>query len=382
MRLSNSGFASLAAAFVLVACGNSQENTDSSSPATTSTIGNPYAGAPGTGGTGGFAGAGVTLSGAPNMGAGGIVMTGQGGIIPGQGNGGVPSAGGAAPPPATGGSGQVTPPIGAAVATITLAPFTIDPGGEVFMCQNFDNPFGGVDAALQKTESNMTAGSHHLHLFYGASDSTRNLAPCSGLEFHPLIHGSQEPHAVSQYPAGMAAKLQGGMGVRFQVHYLNSTAAPLPVQAQIALTTVDVATVDKWVAQLYMNRVGLSVPPGQNQSVTTTCTIPTTFGPIGLIGGVSHMHKWATHFVANTSTGVKLYETNDWDEPVATAYNPPVLLNPGDKITWTCTYNNDSGRTLTFGESAAINEMCIFTGRFYSSPTGDDLECQAYGANN
>jgi hypothetical protein len=79
---------------------------------------------------------------------------------------------------------------------------------------------------------------------------------------------------------------------------------------------------------------------------------------------------------------VKLYETTDWDEPVAVGYDPPVPLNPGDKITWTCTYNNDSGQNLTFGESAAINEMCIFTGRFYSSPTGDDLECQAYGPNN
>jgi hypothetical protein len=350
---------------------------------TTSTGGSTF----GTGGYN-FAGSGVSLSGAPSTGAGGIVMTGAGGVIAGQAGGGGVSSGGADPgagggvtPPATGGSGQVNPS-GVSTATITLAPFTIDPGGEVFMCQNFDNPFGGVDAAIQRTESNMTAGSHHLHLFYGASDASRTLLPCSGLEFAPLIHGSQEPHAVAQYPAGMAAKLQGGMTVRFQVHYLNSTAAPLPVQAAVSLTTVDPATVDKWVAQLYMNRVGLTVPPGPNQSVTTTCTIPTSFGPIGLIGGVSHMHKWATHFVANTSTGVKLYETNDWDVPVAAAFDPPVLLNPGDKITWTCTYNNNSGRTLTFGESAAVNEMCIFTGRFYSSPTGDDLECQAYGPNN
>jgi hypothetical protein len=378
MRRGNFGCA--AALVVVVGCGNSQEGTGAS-PVTTSSSGGASVVGPQTGGYN-FAGSGVSISGAPGAG-GGVIVTGAGGIISGQGAGGAsnPGAGGAALPPDTGGSGSVNPP-GVSTATITLAAFTIDPGGEVFMCQNFDNPFGGVDAAIQRTESNMSPGSHHLHLFYGASDASRNLAPCSGLEFHPLIHGSQEPHAVSAYPAGMAAKLQGGMAVRFQVHYLNSSAAPLPVQAAVSLTTVDPATVDKWVAQLYMNRIGLSVPPGPNQTVTTTCTIPANFGQIGLIGGVSHMHKWATNFVANTSTGVKLYETTDWDEPVATAYNPPVLLNPGDKITWTCTYNNDSGRTLTFGESAAINEMCIFTGRFYSSPTGDDLECQAYGPNN
>jgi hypothetical protein len=385
MRRENLGCVAALLPFVLAGCGNSQDGSGSSA-VTTSTGGSTIVGS-GTGGYN-FAGSGVSLSGAPGVGG---ILTGAGGIIPGQGAGGVidPGAGGADPgaggtglPPETGGAGSVNPPPGVSTATITLAPFTIDPGAEVFMCQNFDNPFGGVDAAIQRTESNMTKGSHHLHLFYGASDASRNLAPCSGLEFHPLIHGSQEPHAISQYPAGMATKLQGGMAVRFQVHYLNTTTAPLPVQAAVSLTTVDPTTVDKWVAQLYMNRIGLSVPPGNNQTVTTTCTIPTSFGPIGLIGGVSHMHKWATHFVANTSTGVKLYDTTQWDEPVATPYDPPVLLNPGDKITWTCTYNNDSGRTLTFGESAAVNEMCIFTGRFYSSPTGQDLECMAYGANN
>jgi hypothetical protein len=42
------------------------------------------------------------------------------------------------------------------------------------------------------------------------------------------------------------------------------------------------------------------------------------------IGGVSHMHEWTTNFVANTSTGAKLYETTQWDEPVAQcqAYGP------------------------------------------------------------
>jgi hypothetical protein len=170
--------------------------------------------------------------------------------------------------------------------------------------------------------------------------------------------------------------------VRLQVHYLNTTTNSLSVSASVALTTVDPSTIDKWVAQLYFNRVGLVVPPGPNVAVTTTCTIPATYGPIGLIGGVSHMHKRAIHFVATTSTNVNLYETTQWDEPQPNTYDPAVLLNPGDKITWTCTYNNSTGQTLTFGDSAATNEMCIFTGRFYSSPTGADLECQAQGPNN
>ncbi len=46
-------------------------------------------------------------------------------------------------------------------------------------------------------------------------------------------------------------------------------------------------------------------------------------------------------------------------------------------ITWTCTYNNETGGTLTFGDSAEKNEMCIFLARFYSAPSGDEIECQS-----
>ena len=62
------------------------------------------------------------------------------------------------------------------------------------------------------------------------------------------------------------------------------------------------------------------------------------------------------------------------DEPPTIFYDPPVMLNPGDKISWTCEYNNDTGRTLTFGESADTNEMCIYLARFYSAPDGAQLE--------
>lgn len=35
----------------------------------------------------------------------------------------------------------------------------------------------------------------------------------------------------------------------------------------------------------------------------------------------------------------------------------------------TCDYDNETDQTLTFGESAATNEMCIFVGAYYPPPT-------------
>src|SRR4051794_10618036 len=56
--------------------------------------------------------------------------------------------------------------------TLTMSTFTVPPGAEVYYCQNFANPFGGVDTDVSAFESHMTSGSHHLLLFYkkGAVD--------------------------------------------------------------------------------------------------------------------------------------------------------------------------------------------------------------------
>jgi hypothetical protein len=130
------------------------------------------------------------------------------------------------------------------------------------------------------------------------------------------------------------------------------------------------------VAQLHFNRVAMTIPPGAGTTVSTSCTIPDTFGPIGLLSAISHMHKRGVHFTAMTSSGVSLLDTTNWDEPPPTEYGSPVMLAPGDAIEWSCTYDNTTGDTLTYGDSAEKNEMCIYIARFFSSPNGDDLECE------
>ena len=51
------------------------------------------------------------------------------------------------------------------------------------------------------------------------------------------------------------------------------------------------------------------------------------------------------------------------------------MVKAGQKITFTCTYLNNSGGLLTFGESALNNEMCIFDGPFFPAPVGDTVSC-------
>src|SRR5215831_18632495 len=216
-------------------------------------------------------------SGPVSSGAGGVL--GSGGQTMGSGGapGGAPSIGGMPPIPSAGapsvggggaggapmGAGGMMPAVDPNTVAIQMDAFTVGPGEEVFMCQDFDNPFGGVDTAVGRTESNMTVGSHHLHVFYGVDGTSRTVAACPDPnEFRPLIHLATIPNLVTAYPPGMAAKLKGSVGLRMQVHYVNSGIDPLQAQVSLKLSKVDPSTIQKWVAQMHFNRTSMQVPPG------------------------------------------------------------------------------------------------------------------------
>jgi hypothetical protein len=305
--------------------------------------------------------------------------------------GGAPGAGGAAPS-AAGAAGAAGAPMGTAgappamdppgTATIMTDPFTVQPGQEVFKCQNFHNPFAGKDTAIQTMSSVLATGSHHLHLYNLTEGTSYSIEDCPGSDFHSLLYATGRPVDQMPYPAGMATKILGNTGLRVQLHFLNTTSDTLTATSSVKMIPVtDPSTVTKWVASIYFNRVYLQVPPGK-QTVSTSCSIPSAYGQIGLVRGVSHMHSRGIEFVAKTSTGTPLLDDTTWDEPPPHFYDPPIMMNPGDAIDWTCTYQNNTGMTLTFGNSAATNEMCIFVGRYYSTNADDvQIVCMAAADN-
>ncbi len=68
-----------------------------------------------------------------------------------------------------------------------------------------------------------------------------------------------------------------------------------------------------------------------------------------------------------------IFESQDWDGPTPAVFNPAMELATGTTITWACSFQNDTGENLTFGESASTNEMCIFNGIYYPSPDGSSI---------
>jgi hypothetical protein len=85
------------------------------------------------------------------------------------------------------------------------------------------------------------------------------------------------------------------------------------------------------------------------------------------------MHMHGLTFDA-TVAQKNIYHTNNWDEPNGSLFPAPgYSVKFGDPISWTCAYDNTTTSTLTFGNSASKNEMCILAGIFYPADSGQTL---------
>ena len=290
------------------------------------------------------------------------------------------------------------------VVTLTATPFQVAAGAEVFKCQVFANPFGGVATDLLTMHGTMTKGSHHFFLFNmsaleaAVEPPVGTLGDCAGkgIEFHPFPFLSQQPDWTTNFPIDangvpMGYPLLGANYLMINVHYLNTGATTITANVSIDITPAKAGVVKTHVGTVFLNQTTMSVPA----NATVQAPYESTFTWGGDPGNVpasysiftswSHMHQWAMKFTASTGGNVFYTETN-WDSPnlfyhaphmqeptTATGSLAAVQMNGNPSITWTCEYYNDTGATLTFGDSAKSNVMCIYLGQYYpANPNAPD----------
>jgi len=252
-----------------------------------------------------------------------------------------------------------------APVTLTMSTFTVAPGQEVFYCQNFANPWG-KQVDIKTYELDMGVGSHHMFAFYanGATNGAIAACPSGGLTFGAFTFTAQTPMLTQTYPQSVGATIPSGTGFQMMVHYLNTTSSTLTSSVKLTMYVAKPGVVTNHAGVLYLNQAAMTVAATCTSGCqsTGTYTLPQD---VYLLSSDSHMHKYGTNFVATTSTGVTLFQTTQWQEPPAKVFSPPLHLTSGTGVTWTCTDVNTTGQTLTFGESAQTNVMCISVSIFY-----------------
>lgn len=282
-----------------------------------------------------------------------------------------------APPPDAADVGQTV--------TLTADPFTVPAGAEVYKCQVFANPFG-QDVDLTYMDGTMSQGSHHFFLFNMAPSTGRTQptplqdCPGGGLEFHPFPYLSQQQHWVVNYPdPTMGYRLPAQNALMINVHFLNPGATAIQASVTITLTAAKPGVVTTHVGTIFLNNTFFSVPPtpqASPQPYTKTWAPPPGSLPANytIFTSWSHMHKTGVDFQASTNGSV-FYEEKMWDSPPLHLHSPALQMTGSTPITWSCSYYNDTGGTLSFGESANNNVMCIYIGQYYPvvDPQNPDL---------
>jgi hypothetical protein len=245
--------------------------------------------------------------------------------------------------------------------TLTMSTFTVQPQGEVYMCQNFANPWG-AQTDIKTYSLDMSTGSHHMFAFYQSGATNGGVASCpsGGLTFGAFTFTSQSPKLTQTYPATVGATLPASTGIQLMVHYLNTGSSAITAHVSLTMYAAKSGAVTNHAGVLFLNNAGITAKPGVS-TLTSSYTLPQN---ITVLSSGSHMHQGATNFVSSAGNQ-QLFTTTEWSEPPSKVFSPPLVLTAGTTVTWACTYDNMSQQTLMFGESAKTSVMCISVSIFY-----------------
>jgi Copper type II ascorbate-dependent monooxygenase, C-terminal domain len=243
--------------------------------------------------------------------------------------------------------------------------WTIDPGVEAYYCvyQTL-----AQDVWVSDYRALAPAGTHHVTVGYGDPGppdgvvSSADSSACTGLTLgtnmaFTATRGNATPFSM---PAGVAVRVAAGKQLLLNVHVLNATQQALSGRTGIEVVRADPAKVQHQAEMLFANNVNLSIPPGPSTQ-TGKCTLDADSTIFALFG---HMHLAGKHLTttimpANGVHSVLLDEDYNFDEQKLVSLDPPAILNKGDVVQTSCTYQNPGPDTLAFGESTTKNEMCI-----------------------
>jgi hypothetical protein len=346
----------------------------------------------GTGGTTGGSGGATTGTGGATTGTGGATggsggaTTGTGGATGGTaGSGGTTGGAGGT----TGGSGGTTGGTAGSGGTggggsgmtydIPIGPIMLAPGEERIACIDKKLP---TTAAIDmvKITSDVTLGGHHL-VFYKSGATAEQTTPFTCQTFRDITNGTvplyvaQKQHTELNFPAGVAYSMPAGQMVRVELHFLNSTAAAMPVSGTVHISDATAGTVTDHANLMFFGNLRIAIPANSTATVGPTfrkwiATAPKIFGLTG------HTHQRGTGVTielasAATGAGTNVWMNTDWAEPPLTIFNPPLVPTAGQGFRYTCTYNNPTSSPITFGEG--VNQEMCFMWAYYYPDAGFDL---------
>lgn len=202
-----------------------------------------------------------------------------------------------------------------------------------------------------------------------------------------FIVGAQTPHFQVDYQTpetGVALRLRPNQPILINSHYTNPFEDTL-AEVWVNLTTADSADV-RYPARILFETVAnafIRVPPGTANTDATAISCAFTEDPFcelngepgpatdyfALMGLTSHMHKRSSKFVTNlfdtegakilrgegndmtdpTTGTTEMYVSTDYSDPVNMTIWPPIVVQAGQQLRYTCSMDNGVEEPVRLG---------------------------------
>lgn len=263
--------------------------------------------------------------------------------------------------------------------TVSFPTLTIPAGVEKTQCVVVK--LGNTSTVhIGQIHNTLGSSSHHM-IVYRVADTVEQKTPFDCIPFVDTLDPTKgAPLMITQkkddmldLPAGVAYTLQPNQLVRIELHYINATQSAQTLSATSTMITSH--TFHDEADFIFIGNPDIQIAPN------STFTLGPTFYKLDqdIFGGAKffavtgHEHRFGTNVTVNTATsasdpGTSVYDVPNWtwSEPATVFHNPPFTIPSGGGFNFTCDWNNTSGQTVKFGESAN-NEMCFFWAYYYPS---------------
>jgi hypothetical protein len=306
------------------------------------------------------AGAGATGGGAPATGT-----TGSGGPTSGSGAGGAPFDAG----------GMIT------TYEAGIGPIPIVAGQEMTVCTtiNLNNPTG---AFVRRFRADLTEGSHHM-IVYTSAATTESPTPTPCEPFVGILSGehpvfiAQQAHAELDFPVDQSNVPVGfnvapNQMLKIEFHMINTGAAPIQPTGQAYFDTIPLSSNVTISDIAFWGTKNITIPPNgsYDTGVLFQQALPGTYS----FAVTTHQHHLGTEMQVWYSNGPgdtshRITDSHSWSNPPLVLLTPPISFPAGGSkgLSYECHWVNPTPNAITFGESAATNEMCFLWHYYYPS---------------
>jgi Copper type II ascorbate-dependent monooxygenase, C-terminal domain len=268
---------------------------------------------------------------------------------------------------------------------LSFGPVMVQPGQENTQC---------IQARLSNTtpikvhnmHNVLQTGSHHLIVYRDDMTTAETAAPFDCQPFTGALNpsGMVAPIMITQrqddalyMPDGVAYTLAANQMMRIEMHYINTTDAPLEVSAVVELYAAPEGSIHSEANILFIGSPDINIPAGGQMTLEqffTPSRAQLDLTDANFFAITGHTHRLGTKMEVSTAptnggarTMVYAPDPFQWAEPATVTHAPEFKIPDGQGgFNFKCQYANTSSQSVGFGESAN-DEMCFFWAYYYPS---------------